>query len=429
MTDAGNRRAIEAVFRIEHARLIAVLTRATKDVGIAEELAQDAFATALESWPANGIPEKPGAWLMTHGKRRAIDRLRRRPMVDRAHAEIGRDQDETRDAELDLRDEALDDEIGDDLLRLVFISCHPLLGPEAQVALTLRLMGGLTTGEIARAFLMPEPTIAQRIVRAKKTLSDAQVPFEVPRGADLEARLAAVLATIYLIFNEGYAATAGEDWMRPQLCEEAMRLGRVLTGLAKNEAEVHGLLALMELQASRFPARTNASGEPVLLMDQDRSKWDRLLIGRGLAGLESAQAIDRAQNTLPGSYTLQASIAACHARAAKAADTDWARIAALYGVLGRIAPSPVIELNRAMAIAMHAGAEAGLRIVDALRDEPALNQYPLLPAVRADLLAKLGRHEEAQGEFERAASLTRNARERTALLKRAVESGAKAPMT
>jgi RNA polymerase sigma-70 factor, ECF subfamily len=407
-------RAIEAVWRIESARLIAGLTRIVRDVGVAEELAQDALVAALEKWPDSGIPENPGAWLMGTAKHRAIDFLRHGTLINEKHAHLGR---EMADCEMQVPDlaAAMDDNIGDDMLRLVFISCHPVLSTEGRVALTLRLLGGLTTDEIARAYLSSEPTIAQRIVRAKRTLTEAQVPFEIPRGADFNARLGSVLQVIYLIFNEGYSATAGDDWMRPALCEEALRLGRILAGLVPNEPEVHGLVALMEIQASRSKARVNSNGEPVLLLDQDRAKWDRLLIGRGLAALE------RAEKLTPrlGPYALQAAIAACHARAVTPGDTDWARISALYEELGRIDPSPVIELNRAVAVSMAWGPAAGLELVDTLKDDPALKNYHLLPSVRGDLLKKLGRLQEARGEFERAASITRNMRERNLLLERA----------
>jgi len=415
MVAADTHRAIEAVWRIEAARLIAGLARVVRDVGLAEELAQDALLAALERWPHSGIPEKPGAWLMAAAKNRAIDELRRRRLRERKHDELGREAEAGREAAPPDLEAALDDDIGDDLLRLVFVACHPVLPTDARVALTLRLLGGLTTAEIARAFLVSEPTVAQRIVRAKRTLSDKRVPFEVPRGAELGARLASVLEVIYLIFNEGYAATAGEDWMRPQLCEEALRLGRVLAGLAPDEPEVHGLVALMEIQASRLGARAGPSGEPVLLADQDRARWDRLLIRRGLAALERAEAPGGA----PGPYTLQAQIAACHARARTADETDWVRVAALYEVLARRAPSPVVELNRAVAVAMAFGPAAGLRIVDGLAAEPSLASYHLLPSVRGDLLFRLGRLDEARADFERAASLARNAPERALLLDRA----------
>jgi RNA polymerase sigma-70 factor (ECF subfamily) len=419
MTATDTHRAIEAVFRIEQARLIAGLARMVRDVGLAEELAQDALVTALEQWPRSGIPDKPGAWLMAAAKHRAIDRLRRRKLIERKHEELGREADiEGEGAAPDL-DAALDDDIGDDLLRLVFTACHPVLPTEARVALTLRLIGGLTTDEIARAFLVAEPTVAQRIVRAKRTLADKQVPFEVPRGADLGQRLASVLEVLYLIFNEGYSATAGDDWMRPQLCEEALRLGRILAGLAPAEPEVHGLVALMEIQASRLKARTSPSGEPILLLDQNRARWDQLLIRRGLAALALAEAQAKKTGDTLGPYALQAAIAACHARARTAEETDWARIVGLYGALSEITPSPVVELNRAVALAMLFGPAAGLEVVDALTAEPALKAYHLLPSVRGDLLHKLGRLDEARAEFERAASLTRNERERSLLLARA----------
>lgn len=392
-----------------------------RDVGLAEELAQDALVAALETWPESGVPDKPGAWLMATAKRRAIDRLRRRKMLERKHAELGREIEAQLELAVPDLDAALDDDIGDDLLRLIFTACHPILSTEARAALTLRLLGGLTTEEIARAFLVPEPTIAQRIVRAKRALADAQVPFEVPRGEALAPRLASVLEVIYLIFNEGYAATVGADWMRPALCEEALRLGRILAGLAPMEPEVHGLVALMEIQASRFGARTDASGEPILLLDQDRARWDQLLIHRGLAALDLAEARAAALGDGLGPYALQAAIAACHARARTAADTDWPRIAALYDALAQRAPSPVVELNRAVAHAMAFGPAAGLALVDALAAEPSLKAYHLLPSVRGDFLAKLGRADEARVEFERAASLTRNDRERRLLLARAAD--------
>lgn len=417
MTAADQNSAIEAVFRIEQAKLIAALTRVVRDVGVAEELAQDALVAALEQWPRSGIPDKPGAWLMASAKNRAIDRFRRAKLIDRKHQELGSDLAAAGEGEVPDLDTVLDDEIGDDLLRLMFISCHPVLGKEAQVALTLRLIGGLKTDEIARAFLVPEPTIAQRIVRAKKTLAEKRVPFEVPRGAELDERLASVLSVIYLVFNEGYAATGGDDWMRPQLCDEALRLGRILAGLADEEPEVHGLVALMELQASRFASRKGSDGEPILLLDQDRSRWDHLLIRRGLAALERARSLTPAL----GPYALQASIAACHAQARTAEETDWAEIVGLYGRLGEVMLSPIVELNRAVALAMLMGPEAGLRVVDALATEPLLKDYHLLPSVRGDLLAKLGRTREARAEFERAATMTQNARERALLMKRAAE--------
>jgi RNA polymerase sigma factor (sigma-70 family) len=423
MTAADTNRAIEAVFRIEQAKLIAGLTRVVRDVGVAEELAQDALVAALEQWPKSGMPEKPGAWLMAAAKHRALDLFRRTKLLERKHAELGYELELEQDTAQPDPDAALDDPVGDDLLRLIFISCHPILSAEARAALTLRLLGGLTTEEIARAFLVPKPTIQQRIVRAKRSLSEARVPFEVPPREQLAARLSSVLAVIYLIFNEGYSATAGEDWMRPQLCEEALRLGRVLAELAREEPEVHGLIALMEIQASRFETRTGPSGEPVLLLDQNRALWDQLLIRRGLAALERADALVRATRSAPGPYTLQAAIAACHARARTAEETDWARIVGLYGALGELTPSPIVELNRAVALAMLFGPAAGLEIVDALRDEPALDTYHLLPSVRGDLLRKLGRLGEARAEFERAAGLTRNERERKLLLDRAAACG------
>jgi RNA polymerase sigma-70 factor (ECF subfamily) len=416
VTSPEIQRAIDAVWRIESARLIAGLTRIVRDVGLAEELAQDALVIALERWPGSGIPDNPGAWLMATAKNRAIDRVRRNKRLEEKQQEVGREiEEQMTGADLDA---ALDDEVGDDLLRLVFVSCHPVLSTEARVALTLRLLGGLSTPEIARAFLAPEPTVAQRIVRAKRTLAEAHVPFVVPRGAELEARLSSVLEVIYLIFNEGYSATAGEDWIRPALCEDALRLGRILQGLMPDEAEVHGLSALMEIQASRLRARLGPSGEPVLLLDQDRALWDRLLIHRGLSALERAEALGGSA----GRYTLQAAIAACHARARGGEETDWRRIAALYARLGEVAPSPIVELNRAVALSMAFGPAAGLAVVDALRSEPALRGYHLLPSVRGDLLAKLGRHDEAGAEFQRAAALTRNERERTLLLARAASA-------
>ena len=414
---ADTNRTIEAVWRIESARLIAGLARIVRDVGLAEELAQDALVAALEQWPESGVPDNPGAWLMATAKHRAIDLIRRGKRLERKQEELARDLDMRQEsAEPDLA-AAMDDDIGDDLLRLVFTTCHPVLSTEARVALTLRLLGGLKTEEIARAFLVPEPTVAQRIVRAKRTLAETHVPFEVPGKDDLPARLSSVLEVIYLIFNEGYAATAGEDWMRPALCEDALRLGRILAELIPHESEVHGLVALMEIQASRSRARTGPSGEPVLLLDQDRARWDRLLIGRGLAALERAEKLGGAL----GTYALQAAIAACHARARTAGETDWARIVALYDALAQLAPSPVVELNRAVAVAMAFGPAAGLEIVDALRSEPSLEGYHLLPSVRGDLLAKLGRFDQARPEFERAAALTANARVRGILLARAAE--------
>ncbi len=415
MTATDAHRAIDAVWRIESARLIAGLTRIVRDVGLAEDLAQDALVAALEKWPESGVPDNPGAWLMATAKNRAIDRLRRYQLLERKHEELGREFEARQEMTVTDFDAAIDDDVGDDLLRLVFISCHPVLSKEARVALTLRLLGGLTTEEIARAFLVPEATVAQRIVRAKRTLAEAQVPFEVPRGTELGARLSSVLEVIYLVFNEGYSATAGDDWVRPALCEDALRLGRILAGLAPKEPEVHGLVALMEIQASRLRARIGPSGEPVLLLDQDRARWDQLLIRRGLAALERAEQLAGAL----GPYALQAAIAACHARARTPEETDWARIAGLYDALGELAPSPVVELNRAVAVAMAFGPAAGLELVDKLISEPWLEAYHLLPSVRGDLLAKLGRFDEARAEFERAASLTRNARERKLLLERA----------
>ena len=421
MTATDVHRAIDAVWRIESPRLIAGLARMVRgDIGRAEELAQDALVAALERWPQAGIPDNPGAWLMATAKHRAIDVLRRDRLIERKHEALGHELDVEPMAAAPDSDAALDDDIGDDLLRLVFMACHPLLATEAQVALTLRLLGGLTTAEIARAFLVPEPTIAQRIVRAKRTLADAQVPFEVPRGPQLAARLSSVLAVVYLIFNEGYSATAGDDWMRPALCEDALRLGRVLAGLVPLEPEVHGLVALMEIQASRARARTDAAGQPILLLKQNRTLWDPLLVRRGLAALERAVKLGGAQ----GPYALQAAIAACHARAPAPEDTDWTRIAELYATLARIAPSPVVELNRAVAVAMASGPAAGLELVDALIDVPSLAGYHLLPSVRGDFLGKLGRHAEARIEFERAAALTRNARERELLLERAAACAA-----
>jgi RNA polymerase sigma factor (sigma-70 family) len=411
-------RAIDAVWRIESARLIAGLARMMGDIGVAEDLAQDALLAALERWPEAGVPDNPGAWLMATAKHRGIDLLRRKTMLQRKHEQLGYELEARRELAVPDLDAAIDDHVGDDLLRLIFTACHPVLSTEARVALTLRLLGGLTTEEIARAFLVPVATIAQRIVRAKRTLAEAGVPFEVPRGEELGARLSSVLGVIYLIFNEGYSATAGDDWMRPTLCEEALRLGRILAGLAPDEPEVHGLVALMEIQASRSRARVGPTGEPILLLDQDRARWDRLLIRRGLAALQRAEELGGAE----GPYALQASIAACHARATTAAETDWKRMAELYAVLARVAPSPVVELNRAVALGMAFGPAAGLEVVDAIQSEPSLKTYHLLPAVRGDLLDKLGRFGEARAEFERAASLTRNARERDVLLERAAGS-------
>ena len=414
MTATDTHAAIEAIWRIESAKLIAALARIVRDVGLAEELAQDAFVAALKQWPESGVPENPGAWLMVTAKHRAFDHLRRHKLIESKQNELGREREVELQAVADL-DAMIDEDIGDDLLRLIFTACHPVLSPEARVALTLRLLGGLTTDEIARAFLVPEPTIAQRIVRAKRTLAEAQVPFEVPRAADRAARLDSVLEVIYLIFNEGYSATAGDQWMRPGLCEEALRLGRILAELVPKEPEVHGLVALMEIQASRSGARTSPTGEPILLLDQDRARWDQLLIRRGLAALDRAEKLGSVQ----GPYTLQAEIAACHARARTADETDWARIADTYSVLARCAPSPIVELNRAVAVSMASGPGAGLELVDALASEPSLRSYHLFSSVRGDLLSKLGRFNEARAEFERAASLTRNARERNLLIERA----------
>jgi len=414
VTATDTHRTIEAVWRIESARLIAGLARMVRDVGLAEDLAQDALVAALERWPESGVPDKPGAWLMATAKRRAIDRFRRGKLAERKHQELGREIEAQREMAVPDLDAAIDDDIGDDLLRLMFTTCHPVLSTEARVALTLRLLGGLTTAEIARAFLVPEATVAQRIVRAKRTLAEAGVPFEVPRGPERASRLSSVLEVIYLIFNEGYSATAGDDWVRPALCEDALRLGRILARLAPEEPEIHGLVALMEIQASRLRARVGPAGEPVLLLDQDRGRWDHVLVRRGLEALECAQSLGGEL----GPYALQAAIAASHARARTGAETDWARIAGLYEALGRLTPSPVVELNRAVAVAMANGPRAGLELVDRLASEPALERYHLLPSVRGDLLFKLGRLDEARTEFQRAASLTRNARERTLLLER-----------
>jgi RNA polymerase sigma factor (sigma-70 family) len=418
MTAPDIHRTIEAIWRIESARIIAALARIVRDVGLAEDLAHDALVAALQQWPESGVPDNPGAWLTAAARRRAIDHVRRDKRLGRKHEEIGRTLASESDSASEDLDAALDDEVGDDLLRLIFTACHPVLSTEARLALTLRLLGGLTTDEIARAFLASESTIAQRIVRAKRTLAEKGVPFEVPRGAELADRLASVLEVVYLIFNEGYTATAGDDWMRPALCEEALRLGRILAGLVPGEPEVHGLVALMEIQASRSRARVGPSGEPILLLDQDRSRWDRLLIGRGLAALARAEQLGPL-----GRYGLQAAIAACHARALVADETDWAEIARLYGELARAAPSPVVELNRAVAVSMASGPQAGLDLVDALAAEPSLRDYHLLPTVRGDLLVKLGRPGEARPEFERAAALTRNARERALLRDRARACG------
>ena len=422
MSVTDTHRTIDAVWRIESARLIAGLARMLRDVGLAEELAQDALVVALEQWPQTGVPDNPGAWLMTTAKRRAIDRLRRSKLLERKHAELMHELEAEQQQQVSAVEAALDDAIGDDLLRLMFTACHPVLPIEARVALTLRLLGGLTTGEIARAFLQPEATIAQRIVRAKRSLGKAQVPFEVPRGDELAERLSSVLGVIYLVFNEGYSATAGEDWMRPALCEEALRLGRVLVGLMPREPEVHGLLALMEIQASRAHARVTAAGEPILLLEQNRAQWDQLLISRGLAALDHAEKLGGAL----GPYALQAAIAACHARARTADATDWNRIATLYGILARVTPSPIVELNRAVAVAMAAGPAAGLVLADALITEPALAHYHLLPAVRGDLLLKLGRTDEARAAFEHAAALAQNTRERELMLGRAGACGGNA---
>jgi RNA polymerase sigma factor (sigma-70 family) len=424
MTVADTNRTIDAVWRIEAPKLIAGLARMVRDVGLAEELAQDALVAALETWPKTGVPNNPGAWLMQTAKNRGIDRLRRLKLAARKEDEIGREIEAQLEAAQPDFEAAPDDDIGDELLSLIFTASHPVISQEARVALTLRLLGGLTTDEIARAFLAPEPTIAQRIVRAKRTLSEARVPFEVPRGADRAERLASVLGVLYLIFNEGYSATSGEDWTRPALCEEALRLGRVLAGLAAEEPEVHGLAALMEIQASRLKARIGPDGEPVLLLDQDRSRWDQLLIRRGLAALEKAESLVRAAGRSPGPYALQAALAACHARARTANETDWARIVGLYGALAEISPSPIIELNRAVALGMLMGPASGLEIVDALANEPALRNRHFLPSVRGDFLRKLGRLGEARAEFERAASLTDNERERKLLLDRAAACGA-----
>jgi RNA polymerase sigma-70 factor (ECF subfamily) len=415
VTATDTHRTIDAVWRIESPRLIAGLVRIVRDIELAEDLAQDALVAALEQWPGSGVPDRPGAWLMAIAKRRAIDLFRRNKRLERKVEALGHELEVQQKLAAPDVEAALDDDIGDDLLRLIFMACHPVLATEARVALTLRLLGGLTTEEIARAFLVSEPTIAQRIVRAKRALSRERVPFEVPGGEERAARLSSVLEVIYLIFNEGYTATAGDHWMRPALCQDALRLGRVMAGLAPNEPEVHGLVALMEIQASRARARTGPTGEPVLLLDQNRALWDQLLIRRGLAALDRADKLCGA----PGPYALQAAIAACHARAHAPEETDWERIAALYDALAQLTPSPVVELNRAVALSMAFGPAAGLEIVDTLTSEPSLKAYHLLPSVRGDLLAKLGRLDEARAEFERAASLTRNARERELLLDRA----------
>jgi RNA polymerase sigma-70 factor (ECF subfamily) len=423
MTAPDAHRAIEAVFRIEQARLIARIARMTHDVGRAEELAQDALVAALERWPETGIPPNPGAWLMMTAKNRAIDGLGRTKMQDVKHEEIGRGLDEAERERIEELEAALDDDIGDDLLRLIFTSCHPVLSGEARVALALRLLGGLSTDEIARAFLVPEPTVAQRIVRAKRTLSEKQIPFDVPRGVELAARLASVLEVVYLVFNEGYSATSGEDWARPALCEDALRLGRILAELAPDEAEVHGLVALMEIQASRLKARTKPNGEAILLLEQDRSRWDWLLIRRGLAALSRAESVMANRAASPGPYYLQAAIAACHARAKVAEETDWVKIAALYEALLVVMPSPVVELNRAVAVGMAFGPAAGLELIEGLSGEVALAAYHHFPAVRGDFLEKLGRVGEARVAFARAASLTRNVRERDVMLARAAACG------
>jgi len=427
VTPADTHRTINAVWRIESAKIIGAVARMVRDVGVAEELAQDALVAALEQWPRDGIPDNPGAWLTTAAKHRAVDLLRKRTLHASKEEEVGRELDARHAmAAADLAeavDAAIDDEVGDDLLRLVFTACHPVISPEGRVALTLRLLGGLTTDEIARSFLVPEPTIAQRIVRAKRTLAAARVPFEAPRANELAARLASVLEVIYLVFNEGYSATAGDDWMRPALCEEALRLGRILAELVPDEPEVHGLVALMEIQASRAAARVDANGDPILLLDQNRGRWNQLLIRRGLGALERTEKLGGAL----GPYALQAAIAACHARARTAAETDWQRIAALYEALAQLAPSPIVELNRAVALSMAFGPAVGLELVDALRSEPQLKGYHLLPSVRGDLLAKLGRKGEAYVEFKRAAELTRNARERKLLLMRALACSGSAP--
>jgi len=420
VTATDTHRAIDAVWRIESARLIAGLTRLVGDVGQAEDLAQDALVAALERWPTTGVPDNPGAWLMTTARHRAVDLLRRRSMLDRKHQLLGHELAERQEQEVPALEAALDNPVGDDLLRLIFIACHPILSSDARVALTLRLVGGLTTPEIARAFLVPEPTVAQRIVRAKRTLADAKVTFELPPETELAGRLESVLEVIYLIFNEGYAATAGDDWLRPALCEDALRLGRILAGLAPDVSEVHGLVALMEIQASRARARVGPGGEPILLPDQDRSRWDQLLIRRGLAALARAEEL----GGMSGAYAIQAAIAACHARARTAEETDWTRIVALYDALLRLIPSPVVALNRAVAVAMASGPEAGLALVDALADEPALRGYHLLPSARGELLARLGRDDEARAEFARAAEMTRNNRQRDLLLARATRPGA-----
>jgi RNA polymerase sigma-70 factor, ECF subfamily len=422
VTTSETRAAIESVVRMEFGRLVAGLARYTGDLGLAEELAQDALVAALEQWPDTGVPRNAGSWLMTVAKRRAVDRFRRRQRLARKYEEIGHDLRAAGDGVLPDFDRAFSDRIDDDVLRLIFTACHPVLAVPARVALTLRLLGGLTTAEIARAYLVPEPTIAQRIVRAKKTIAKAQVPFEVPCGEDRDRRLSSVLDVVYLIFNEGYSATAGDDWMRPELCGDALRLGRMLAQLAPDEPEVHGLVALMEIQSSRANARTGPSGEPILLLDQNRARWDRLLINRGLTALARAEQLGGQR----GPYALQAAIAACHARAFRAEDTDWTRVAALYAILGEVTPSPIVELNRAVAVSMASGAQAGLDLIDALASERALHDYHLLPSVRGDLLIKLGRPAEARVEFERAAALTRNERERELSAERARAAGEQA---
>ena len=422
-SSSGIQEAIDAVWRIESAKLIAALARMVRDVGVAEDLAQDALVAALKQWPESGVPDNPAAWLMATAKHRALDLFRRRKMLERKHQEVGRELEARQDEAVTDFETALDDDVGDDLLRLIFTSCHPVLSTEARVALTLRLLGGLTTDEIARGFLASEATIAQRIVRAKRTLAEARVPFEVPRGDEFTARLSSVLQVIYLIFNEGYSATAGEDWVRPALCEDALRMGRILAELVPNEPEVHGLAALMEIQASRLHARVGPSGEPILLLEQNRARWDHLMISRGLKALERAEASGGAL----GPYALQGAIAACHGRARTPEETDWVRIAALYDALAALMPSPVVELNRAVATGMAFGPAEGLALTDELVSEPSLKNYHLLPSVRGDLLFKLGRLSEARSEFERAASLTRNARERTLLLERAARCGGIGP--
>lgn len=421
MSSSQIQRTIDTIWRIESAKILATVARIVGDIGVAEEVAHDAVVNALERWPESGIPDNPGAWLTTTAKRRAIDRVRRNTVLERKREELGRELEVQQDDGAGEFEAAPEDDVGDDLLRLIFVACHPVLSTEAQVALTLRLLGGLTTAEIARAFLVPKATVAQRIVRAKRTLAAAHVPFELPQGPERDRRLSSVLAVIYLIFNEGYAATSGDDWMRPNLCEDALRLGRILAELMPGESEVHGLVALMEIQASRLRARVDSTGNPILLLDQDRARWDHLLIGRGLAALDRAQRLGGAL----GPYALQAAIAACHARAHTPEETDWPRISALYDALAQLMPSPVVELNRAVAVAMAYGPEAGLAIVDTLLDEPLLQEYHLLPSVRGDLLSRLGNHEQARAEFERAAALTDNARERSLLLSRAGTLSAK----